>query len=85
MITLAQVISLKHGDILHHRELRNADGTPLRARVNGKVKLWKTRPTHFRLPVKCGLYHYADIDHAVAHKWSLTAAEALADNQESTK
>lgn len=36
------VESLQYRDILHHNTLRNADGTPLRCRVNGKVKLWKT-------------------------------------------
>jgi hypothetical protein len=76
MITIEQAAALEYGDLLHHRELRNADGTPLRARVNGKIQLWKTRPTHFRLPIKSGLYLYADITQSVAHKWSLTAEEA---------
>ena len=38
-----------------HRSQRNADGTPVRCRVNGKLKTWKTRPGSFRLPVKHGI------------------------------
>jgi hypothetical protein len=37
-----------------HRIARNADGSPVRCLVNGKVKLWKTRPNEFRLRVKYG-------------------------------
>lgn len=38
-----------------HKTLKNADGTPVRARRNGKTKTWKTRPTLFKIPVKYGL------------------------------
>lgn len=38
-----------------HRTKNNADGTPVRARSNGKLKLWKTRPSEWRLPMKYGL------------------------------
>ena len=44
-----------HGDVFIHVSLKNADGTALRARVNGQCKLWKTRPGEFRLPMKYGL------------------------------
>jgi hypothetical protein len=39
----------------YHTTLRNADGSALRARCNGTVKTWKTRPYDFRVPVKHGL------------------------------
>lgn len=39
MITKQIALSLRSGTILYHRTLRNADKTPLRARVNGKVKV----------------------------------------------
>lgn len=55
MITKEVAISLNHGEILHHKKLRNSDGTPLRCRVNGACKVWMTRPSEFRLPVKYGL------------------------------
>lgn len=32
-------------------------------RKNGKVKTWKTRPGHARVPVKFGLRAYGYIDH----------------------
>lgn len=38
-----------------HRLDRNADGTPVRCRKTGQIKLWKTRPGQFRQPVKHGL------------------------------
>ena len=38
-----------------HRRIFNSDGTPARCRPNGKIKLWKTRPSDFSLPVKYGL------------------------------
>lgn len=43
------------GYTLEHVRATNADGTPLRCRINGKMKTWKTRPADFRLPVKYGL------------------------------
>lgn len=39
----------------YHRTERNADGTAVRCRANGKCQTWKTRPDDFRLPVKYGL------------------------------
>ena len=50
-------LALCTGTILHHVSLHNADGSPLRARVNGRPKLWITRPEEFRLPMKHGLQH----------------------------
>ena len=38
-----------------HRCILNSDGTPARCRANGQLKLWKTRPSNFSLPVKYGL------------------------------
>jgi hypothetical protein len=39
MITLEQAKQLTQGTILYHAINRNADGTPQRWRVNGKVRL----------------------------------------------
>ena len=58
MITLDQAKDLKHGDILYHVTYKNADGTPQRWRVNGKVKLWKRSPDKIQIPLKHGLYSY---------------------------
>ena len=57
-ITLNQAKDLTHGDILHHTVNKNADGTPQRWKVNGKVKRWKRSPDRIQVPLKYGLYRY---------------------------
>lgn len=54
----SQVSKLVTGEILLHKTSKNADGTPMRWKVNGAVKLWKTRPDDFKVPIKNGLYNY---------------------------
>jgi hypothetical protein len=44
-----------HNHTFHHLTERDSRGAPARARVTGKVKLWKRRPDEFKLPVKHGL------------------------------
>lgn len=61
--------SAKYGDNFHHKDLKNSDGTPLRVRVTGKCKIWKTRPFEFRLPVKYGLYQSGYITHDNCDEW----------------
>ena len=58
MITLEQAKELKHGDILYHTINKNADGTPQRWKVNGKVKRWKRSPDKIKIPLKYGLYRF---------------------------
>jgi hypothetical protein len=74
MLTKTQATNLRHGEILHHRQLTNADGTPLRARVNGRCKTWKTRPTEFQLPVKYGLKQCFYITENNADEWTIAGA-----------
>ena len=57
-MNINQAKNLKHGDIVHHKELKNADGTPARGRVNGKVKTWKRDTSRVSVPMKHGLYNY---------------------------
>jgi hypothetical protein len=40
------------------------DASGCRWRRNGALKLWKTRPTEFRQPVKYGLYGFGYITHS---------------------
>ena len=54
-LTLDLAKKLKSGDTLLHKTLKNADKTPMRARVMGSVKTWKTRPDAIRIPAKRGL------------------------------
>jgi len=77
VITRQQAAELKHGQILHHGTQRGSDKLPVRARVNGKVQFWVTRPGDFRIPIKSGLYAYEQISPSVAHAWFLTAEEAM--------
>ena len=57
-MTLAQAKALKYGDILHHTQHKNADGTPQRWRVNGAPKTWKRNPERVSVPVKHGMYSF---------------------------
>lgn len=70
-ITLEQAKSLRRGDILHHVRNRNADGTPQRWRVNGKVQTWKRSPERVRVPVKYGLRSYDYVRETDLHLVSL--------------
>lgn len=65
------LLKLRYGDILHHVSLTNSDGTPTRARVNGKMKTWKRDPNRFQLPMKHGFYTCFYITAENAHEWVL--------------
>ncbi len=54
-VTKDIAVNSRGGQIFHHITEKNADKTPMRCRVNGKCKTWKTRPMEFKLPVKHGL------------------------------
>ena len=77
MITLEQAKRLHYRQELHHVSTRNADGTPSRWRVNGAVKLWKTRPLEIRIPIKHGLRDCDYLTQDSLHLVCLTAQEAL--------
>ena len=71
MITKEQAVNFNGNMTLHHLSLKNADGTPVRVRVNGKCKVWKTRPAEFRLPVKYGLKQCFYITPENAEEWEV--------------
>lgn len=55
-----------------HRTVGPRGGVTVKTLVfkrNGANKLWKTRPTHFRIPVRHGLY-----------EWDYVTHDDLADN-----
>ena len=60
-----------HGHIFHHVTATNHDGSPVRARVSGRPKLWKTRPDEFRIPVKHGMRDHFYITHENGHEWMI--------------
>lgn len=57
-ISLAQAKKLRPGRIMYAIGQYNADGTAMRAKVNGKVQTWKTRPDEVKIPYKRGMYEY---------------------------
>ena len=54
-MTLDEARNLHPSQTVYHVMARNADGSPLRARVNGNIRLWKTQPHRIQVPMKHGL------------------------------
>jgi hypothetical protein len=57
-MTLEEAKSLKYGDIIYSVCDKNADGTAVRFKVNGKPKIWKRSPDRVCVPLKHGLYNF---------------------------
>lgn len=72
MLTRNDALNASYRQEFYHCTLRNADGTAVRCRVNGKCKTWQRRPDDFRLPVKYGLKQCFYITPANADEWCLT-------------
>lgn len=60
----------------------NADSTHQRWRVNGMCKTWKTRPEHFCVPIKHGLWSYDYLTHDNFEDFCLTEEEAAEQRAE---
>lgn len=73
LLTLERIKALTRNDVLLHVELTNADGSPQRWRVNGKVQTWKTRPNDFKVPLKRGLWEYDYLTPDNAHQFMLSS------------
>lgn len=69
MITKAQAMT--HKGEFWHMYVKNADGTPVRCRPNGRCKTWATRPEDWQLSVKYGLQQYFYLSRFNAHEWCL--------------
>lgn len=70
MITKQDAMTARH---FEHVTMKNADGTPLRARANGKCQTWKTRPDEFKLPCKYGLKQCFYIENTNASDWRVAS------------
>jgi hypothetical protein len=66
-MTSLEIQTARH---FEHVTLKNADGTPIRARRNGKTQFWKTRPGDFRLPAKHGLKDCFNITPSNVGEWN---------------
>jgi hypothetical protein len=76
MVTLKEAKELRVGTTLHNTKLYNADGTPMRARVTGKVKTWKKDPNKIKVPLKHGMYDYGYLTEDNTNEWSLIAGKS---------
>ena len=77
-ITLEQAKALQGYETLYHIRYRNADGTPERWRVNGRVKTWKRSPNRVRVPLKRGLREFDYLDEYNLDQFCLTEEGAKA-------
>jgi len=55
VVNRVTALRLTHNTVVYHRHWRNSDGSPMRWRVSGNRKYWKTRPDDYRIPVKYGM------------------------------
>lgn len=67
----SKLSQLSYRSILNHKTLKNKDGSPLRVRVNGKLKTWKTRIYEFQLPMKHGLKDCFYINETNYGEWAI--------------
>lgn len=67
-----------NGGTFYHRTYRNADGSAVRCRVNGKCQVWKTRPTEFRLPCKVGFKDYYQLRDSNCEDWLIEDPTSIA-------
>lgn len=67
-MTPETALSLRPHQTIYHATLRNADGTALRARVNGKPVI-KKRSNTWRVPLKHGLKTFFNLDPHNVNDW----------------
>lgn len=79
MISKAQAMAATHGTIFYHVRIKNADGTPARCRVNGKCKVWITRPNDWALPVKHGLKDCFHITPGNEKDWAISECATVVE------
>ena len=60
-------------NMFHSVIFKNAGGSPLRARRNGKTQTWKTKPEEYSIPCKAGLYGHLQITHQNAADWEVVS------------
>lgn len=57
-MNIQEAKQLTQGAMVYHVTKKNADGSPMRAKVTS-VKTWKRSPERVEVRVKRGLYEYA--------------------------
>ena len=76
-MTLDDAKALAPGDMLYHGTSRNADGTPQRLRVTGRVKTWVRDPNRVQIPVKRGMYETGVITEHDLMNWFTSEEDAI--------
>ena len=61
-MTFAEALELKDLQVIHSTMFFNVDGTCMRWRINGAIKLWKRSPQRIRIPIKHGWSDYGYIN-----------------------
>lgn len=70
-MTLNEAKRLRYHQTVWIKGHYDADGSPSKARVTGKVQTWKTRPNEVRVPIKRGMYDYGEITHRNLDRFTL--------------
>ncbi len=81
-MTKEQALKARYGSEIHFGEACDIKVT--RCRVSGKCQTWKTRPTHFRLPVKHGLYQSLAVTQDNGHNFHLASECPLKEKEKET-
>lgn len=81
-IPLEDAKNLGHGTIIYLKDYTNADGTPQRFRINGRVKRWKRTPDKISVPIKRGLWEFSYLTNADLDDFTLTEEEAIKATRE---
>lgn len=69
---LSEAKSLRYGQIVYIVGAYDSNGHASRARVNGRVQTWKTRPNEVKVPLKRGLYDTGYLTERNLDKFTLT-------------
>lgn len=72
-LTLEEAKALRTGTTIYMINHTNRDGSPVRWKVNGAVKTWKTKPDLVQVPLKHGLRDYGYLTQDNLGEFSLTA------------
>jgi hypothetical protein len=62
---------LRLGQIIYLKNAYNADGSPMRYRINGQIKTWKRNPEKIQVPLKRGLYEFGYLTEDNLHRFTL--------------
>ena len=76
-MTADELRNVKFGDVLYCKDFKNADGSPARYRVNGRVRLWVRTPSRVEVPVKRGLWEYGVVTATHAEHFETKEEDAI--------